>query len=968
MIIKGKPQKHTSFPKYLILGLAALSLSYSCYQYFKKEKNASLNSETEAFCGAEQVDGNLFVSGDLLLSGGLTQSSDKAYKGNYSSKINREQAYTMSLDYSDYASGDRIEASVWVHKLNSKYVYMVAQSENGFYEQTSEVTMSSGDWLLKKLQFNIPETSTSASLKIFVYTTIPVEGNTYVDNFQVVNKSKEEKNITNPLLQSSLAKLNFSVKAIEQLSSKRDEALTLGLLVKGDDDWVKAKFKPDGEEETEVKVRLKGDWTDHLQGDFWSYRVKMPSEKTWNRIATFSLQNPQTRANLMEWVYHQMLSSEDVLTPRYDLINLKVNNKTAKVYAYEEHFEKQIVEFKNRREGVIIRYDETEYWDAMRRDKESGSDYFSKLPQKQNQAEISPFAEKKIQNNEKLKEQYETACQLLRGFQIQQYKASQVFDIDRLAKFYAISEVMKAYHSTIWHNMRFYYNPVIKRLEPIGFDGFTPEGPYDFHKNAFYGAYRSSSFHDIDQHPDTALFRDEEFNKAYTSYLEKYSDEIFISNFLRGIEDVLESRERLIRTQVTDYQYDRQEVLQQGKNIQAALEIRNDLSVHAYTNNCDVKHCITSITNNHTLPLVYLGSSKTKKFLDQKKNALLYPNRRDNTKEYKSFKVPTDHKYVHYKLAGSEETYYSRIKPWSSPQAKINSDLLTPQLQLPDHTAILQDQSAIVFRKSNYDIAEPIIIPAGYKVVFEQGADLDFQNRSYFLSYSPVYINGSTDDLVTIRSSDKSSQGFHVLQAAKTSTLKHCAFQSLNTLEEGSWQMTGAVTFYESPVELSDVVISHNFCEDALNIIRTDFSAIRLHINNTFADGFDSDFCHGTLSDAMFVNTGNDGIDFSGSTVDISNIILKNIGDKGISAGEQATLKVKSAEIDQAVIGVASKDLSTVTIENISLRNCNKGFAAYQKKPEFGPGSIKVKVYQAEDVEFLQIAENKSVIELPETQ
>ena len=44
--------------------------------------------------------------------------------------------------------------------------------------------------------------------------------------------------------------------------------------------------------------------------------------------------------------------------------------------------------------------------------------------------------------------------------------------------------------------------------------------------------------------------------------------------------------------------------------------------------------------------------------------------------------------------------------------------------------------------------------------------------------------------------------------------------------------------------------------------------------------------------------------------------------------------------INNAVIGVASKDNSKVTANNIDLRNCKTGFVAFQKKNEYGPSVI----------------------------
>ena len=56
---------------------------------------------------------------------------------------------------------------------------------------------------------------------------------------------------------------------------------------------------------------------------------------------------------------------------------------------------------------------------------------------------------------------------------------------------------------------------------------------------------------------------------------------------------------------------------------------------------------------------------------------------------------------------------------------------------------------------------------------------------------------------------------------------------------------------------------------------------------------------------------GRNALDFSGSNVNISNIIL-SIGDKGISCGEESTIKAEKISIEKAVTGIAAKDLSQV--------------------------------------------------------
>ena len=82
-------------------------------------------------------------------------------------------------------------------------------------------------------------------------------------------------------------------------------------------------------------------------------------------------------------------------------------------------------------------------------------------------------------------------------------------------------------------------------------------------------------------------------------------------------------------------------------------------------------------------------------------------------------------------------------------------------------------------------------------------------------------------------------------------------------------------------------------------------------------------------------------MDISGSFVNGKNIVVNFVGDKAISVGEKI-LKVDDVLINNSAIGIASKDLSNVIANNVSIKNTGIGLTAFQKKVEFGPASIKI--------------------------
>ena len=59
----------------------------------------------------------------------------------------------------------------------------------------------------------------------------------------------------------------------------------------------------------------------------------------------FSIQHPRTRNYIYEWIFHQALKREGILSLRYKFINVTLNGQDLGVYALEEHFDKRLIEY-----------------------------------------------------------------------------------------------------------------------------------------------------------------------------------------------------------------------------------------------------------------------------------------------------------------------------------------------------------------------------------------------------------------------------------------------------------------------------------------------------------------------------------------------------------------------------------------------------------------------------------------------
>ena len=177
--------------------------------------------------------------------------------------------------------------------------------------------------------------------------------------------------------------------------------------------------------------------------------------------------------------------------------------------------------------------------------------------------------------------------------------------------------------------------------------------------------------------------------------------------------------------------------------------------------------------------------------------------------------------------------------------------------------------------------------------------------------------------------------------------MEYVVFDALAESHSGRWNLTGGVNFYESDVEMNYCSFSNNNSEDALNIYLSTFSLTNSRFDNIMADAFDGDFCNGLVEKCSFETIGNDALDFSGSEIELKDIDIKNVKDKGVSAGENSIIKGSRITINQCELGLVSKDKSILTLDYSRLNNVTVPYLVFQKKGEFGSAKLVLSNFQA---------------------
>ena len=99
-----------------------------------------------------------------------------------------------------------------------------------------------------------------------------------------------------------------------------------------------------------------------------------------------------------------------------------------------------------------------------------------------------------------------------------------------------------------------------------------------------------------------------------------------------------------------------------------------------------------------------------------------------------------------------------------------------------------------------------------------------------------------------------------------------------------------------------------------------------------------------TIGGTLEGDAGNDGLDFMSSNIKVDNYTINKCGDKGMSLGENSKITGSNIKINDCYIGIASKDRSIGSFDDVSIANSIIGLSSYVKNWRYGvPGIIEIK-------------------------
>ena len=674
-------------------------------------------------------------------------------------------------------------------------------------------------------------------------------------------------------------------------------------------------------EKYRIKLRVKGDRLMHFYDKSnTSYKVDIRGiDRIWG-IEEFSIQKPITRNYIYEYIFHRLLEANDLISLKYFFINLFINDTANGVYAVEEGFSKELIERNKRRNGPIFGLDET------LSDGSGGGitfpfvqyDLYSKAFWTKNYPELTSSAISKL-NNLKSKK----------------INSNQIFDLEKWAKYFAVIDLTNAVHGVISKSVKLYYNPVIGKFEPIGFDGhYGTNSIKDFllidfidpkNKNCGYICNEREWILTFFKNNNGTL--NKEFIDLYLNELTKISSNEFIEKFNKKHSEKIKlynshlyadnsKKDRGLYKGAGYYIYDKNYLLNRSNYIKKRLDKINTIQTLQYS--LDSKLISFDNINNFFLKKIIIKceNKNIKEIYIIKDDTL---NFRENCNYFIGKK----------NLSLSENIFMSRKLDYKK------------NIQKNDFSLIKD----IEYLDGKYYLNTDLVIDRDYyfssnkKLIVQEGVKISFKNDSSIISEGSVLFQGSREKPIIIDGIN--GKGSIILSNNKFN-FYNVVIQNLSYPKNREKILYGGINIIQSDVEIIDTQIKNSNSEDAINIISSNTLIKNLIVKDIKADAIDVDFGMLNFENITCENILNDCLDVSGVIINGSFLSGSNIKDKGLSFGENSIGEIKNIDFRNTKLGIAVKDGSKLNLSNYRLADNEYDIAVFNKKKEYEGSSLHI--------------------------
>ena len=692
----------------------------------------------------------------------------------------------------------------------------------------------------------------------------------------------------------------------------------------------------------------------------------------------------------MNGFFHELIGEGGLVKLKYKFINLKINGKGEGLYVFEEGFGKILLERNKRRNGPIFSLHEEFSTDTR-------------------DAKFEVYNKKYWLNHENIKLS-EIASQKLKDFFEDRKSLEEILDTDKWAWYFAVVDINSYFHGLAAKSVKFYYNTVNGKFEPIGFDGHRMLPNYSKYTTDLDGdpmwRHGPSSFLIAKscKKLDDPKFKNEEASNARRcrrfiykffynqkgeinfDFYNKYRKAILkiaSKNFLDIFFKTRENQIKKINSKIYGdyffvdhldsygpglYYFTKKDLYNKANFLLASIRVEPEkVFIQQDRQNINIQN---ESINNNNLVIKQLYCNKNSSYEqeevilsvdyniiyknDDKINLTNYTNANIKCKKALIIDKNSDNNILKiidtlntYQKINYKDSYVNRYKKYFI----LNGDFVE---LIKNYTLISED----------------IFIPKDLIVKIFPGQKITLINNAFIFSDSPWLVDGKEEEVFISGKKDNFGGGIVIFKTNLMNKFTNTSFAYLNGTNKNinllaeQYILSGAININQSEVIFEDVKFKAIKAEDALNIINSKFKILNSDFENISSDAIDIDFSVGEILNSNFVNIKNDAIDFSESKAKLSNIEFDHIGDKLVSVGENSIVDINDIVGKDSFVGFASKDGSTLKGNNINFNNVSIPFSSYIKKSEYDKAILKVNDVRFQNYLVPYLKDQYSLIEI----
>ena len=716
-----------------------------------------------------------------------------------------------------------------------------------------------------------------------------------------------------------------------------------GVIMPEGNDPVEARFTVDGRS-FKGRVRIKGKLSDHVQGEKWSFRVLARKDGGFLGMKRFSLQHPGTRNYLYDWFYHRLMAGEGLIALRYGFCRVTFNGEDLGVYAYEEHFGEELAEHNERVAGPLLRFDPGLFWQhrlnsmqGLRLD-EAYAAYQA--------ATLDAYGTNDLAADPQGRRLFEEALALVEAFRRGELPASAVFDADRTARRLALLDLVGGHHSMDWSDVKFHFDPVLKRLEPVSYESFSA-----FRIRELAGAYRYRGRVREQDELHTQLLSDPAIRAAYGQHLERYARPAYLDSAFAALKGALDTASAPLYREFPYKELDRNVYTANQRAIRALLDPPKHAHVHLDRRSADTLEVVAVPLEALPVQVDSLRLADGRRFAPVGR-VVLPPRPRGGVGRPLLLRFVTgalnDSALTDARIImgfmGSARRKATPVSPFKLNDVR-DLDLATQAPPNVDRFPFLVcDEVArtITFTPGRWTLSERMVLPAGYTVVAMAPLRIELANGAEIVSRSPLRWTGTEERPIVITAPDSSSLGLHVLEAGGRSELDHVRFEGLMRFHADQLR-SADVSFHRSPVTISHAVFSGT----GTTLLAISEGEVQLR-HSTFAGGSDQlEAVHAALqaTGLRFLGAADDAVSVHGGGASFTEIVVDGAKGDGMKAAAMAQVELTNATLTRCGTGIEAREGSTVVMRTGRIDAVQAGHAG---KDEVRNGPVRIDLHEVE--------------------